>query len=120
MAKSREAEIVDKEFAASQKNKRMIEVYYGNASSDTGSDRFLNQCDSGANYYSVFEKTENGTDRACRWCAVTSEKGRNTHHGRNHLPAGSCGNVPVLYQRLSKDYSDSVSDTWFWTDWFFG
>ena len=57
MAKSREAEIVDKEFAASQKNKRMIEVYYGNASSDTGSDRFLNQCDSGANYYSVFEKT---------------------------------------------------------------
>ncbi len=30
--------------------------------------------------------------------------------------SGCCDYFSYLYWSLSKDYSDSVSDTWFWTD----
>lgn len=36
--------------------------------------------------------------------------------GGSNDPAGCCDYFSYLYWSLSKDYSDSVSDTWFWTD----
>ena len=98
----------------------MKEVSYGFSDCYPGSDFLCNQCGAGTDYYSIPEKTENGSDRACGRCPVTSEKSGNSHDGRDYFSVVNGGDFSVLCEGLPEDHSHFVFDFGIWNYWLSG
>ena len=101
-----------------RKNDKRCEDEY--SSCILGTDLICDQCDSGTDRHPVSEKTQDGTDGACRRCTVTFEEGRYSDHGRCDLPDRSRSDDPVLCKGLSERDSGTVSDTGIWYHRFSG
>src|SRR5699024_3629858 len=93
---------------------------YGLYICNSGSYIICAECDYGADRDSNFTKNEDEADRTCGGSGVPPSEGGHTDDGRSHDTGSDCHYIPSLCERLSEDHSDSVCNTWIWTDRFSG